>query len=189
MNCSDSYFNGTLLKENDIVVFRVQDDKERALEALKNANIVFEHRKDKVLVIDDFVGLRKLLSKYEGKELSIGIKKAKTRRSTQQLRFYFGVIVQSIQVFLKETTGESYTKEQIHLDNLLNIWGWKPEVETVNGREIIDMNKAPSTGRMSVQDFSKFIELIELDYRHKGLDFPEYKEDSNNNINDYVNER
>ena len=186
---SDVYVRGRLLNDCELVVFGSTAERDNAVQLLQDAGYSVRSNPAMVALIDDFSKISKYLKRYFLKPLVFGISRSNDKRSNRQLRFYFGVIIHGIRTFWKETTGEDYTKEQIHLDNLLNIYGWKPVEEVIAGRTVIRIDKAPSTGDMTVEDFTGFIRKIELEYAEKGLDWTRYIDEGDGTLNQYYEKR
>jgi len=180
MKTSDLFVRGRLIPDSSLIVFGDDLERVNAERLLRTNGFSFRSEKTKVAIINDFVKLHKYIKKFFNKELVFGISVSSEKRSLRQLRFYFGVIVHTIISFYKEH-GEDYTKEQVHLDNLMNIWGWKPVEESVNGRLIIRLDTMPSTGAMSKETFSQFLKAIEKEYAYKGLDWSSVLDDKDGN--------
>lgn len=183
---SDIYVRGNLLMDNEIVIFGSISDRDRAMQLLNNAGIDFTNSRSMVVKIEDSNKLYKYLKKYNGQNLVLGVQRAAVKRTVGQLRFYFGILINHIRQFIYDNTGNMYTKEQIHMDNLLNIWGFTPEIEVINGREIVRMDKLPASGRMDTYEFNLFLEKVKLHYMEMGLIFPELREDSDGTVNEII---
>ena len=95
--------------------------------------------------------------------------KKKNRRSNQQSRYYFGVVVKEIQIRLKQL-GNDFDTETIH--NFLKDKFNKKEL-LGEGGEVIDYFGATTTG-MNKTEFSEFVDKIRawsLDFL--SIDIPE----------------
>ena len=57
--------------------------------------------------------LTSALNQFEGQEITLSIEKAKKVRSTQENRYYWGLVIPLIKAGLKDATGESYSAEQV----------------------------------------------------------------------------
>lgn len=182
MKASDVYIRGRLLKDCELVVFGTREERNEAVDYLRSQGFSVRANQAMIGIFDELNKIGKYIKKYIGKPLIYGISRGDTKRSNRQLRFYFGVVIHGIRMFYEES-GYYYTKEQVHLDCLVNIWGWKPVEETIGGRSIIRMDLMPSTGRMSVEDFTNFLKMIEVEYAEKGLNWTEYINDDDDEHN------
>ena len=57
--------------------------------------------------------LTSALNQFEGQEITLSIEKAKKVRSTQENRYYWGLVIPLIKAGLKDATGESCSAEQV----------------------------------------------------------------------------
>ena len=57
--------------------------------------------------------LTSALNQFEGQEITLSIEKAKKVRSTQENRYYWGLVIPLIKAGLKDATSESYSAEQV----------------------------------------------------------------------------
>lgn len=90
------------------------------------------------------------LSKMEGKEVELTIAKRLRKRSLNQNAWYWGVAIE----LLSEHTG--YEPEEVH--EFLKGKFLKPK-EMIVGKEKASI--VPSTARLSVDGFSKYMDLIQ----------------------------
>lgn len=100
---------------------------------------------------------------FEGVDIVITIQKEKKQRSDPQNRYYWGCVVPLIQSGMKDVTGDTYSKEEVHLF-LKSQFNYKEIVNEASG-EVLRIPK--STTENSTTDMEAYQELI----RRFALDF------------------
>lgn len=96
------------------------------------------------------------LKSFEGVDIVITIQKEKKQRSNQQSRYYWGCVIPLIQSGMKDATGDTYSKEEVHLF-LKSQFNYKEIVNENNG-EVLRIPK--STTENSTTDMEAYHELI-----------------------------
>lgn len=141
----------------------------------------------------DSVGLRRVLSRYKGYDLIVTLEEAQYKRSPQQNRYYWGVIVKSVQGFLLETQGEKITKDEIHAFHLTTIAGYKPITKEVTifdfeqqkfvKQEVMILG-GKSSRNMTVGEFTEFVEKIKEFWHMRDCHIPDPS--GYNTLSDYA---
>ena len=99
------------------------------------------------------------LKQFEGQDIAISIEKAKKSRSTQENRYYRGVIVPLIKAGLKEATGETYSNDQVH--DLLKTRFLMYKVKIKDGEFSGDdeyLTRIKSTTELSTVEMEQYLE-------------------------------
>lgn len=119
-------------------------------------------------------GLRNLLGLHFllGKKLLIELEVFEPRRSDAQNRYYWGVCIPTIRKFLKDSEGVSYTSDELHCFNMVNVVGKKPEIKQVFGMETVVMT-SKTTSQMNVKEFEEFREMLQAYWAEKGCVIPD----------------
>lgn len=154
------FLRGSLIQDCDLVTLDDTKTRDKAFILLERSGYNVKKDQQSVLLVDNPMELFWRLKNLAGKALEFIVKPMRVTRSLRQNRFYWGVVVNAIIEEHYNYTGELVDKDRVHLDNVINIWGWKPEVEQIFGREVIRMDKAPSSSKMTKQEFSEFIDTI-----------------------------
>lgn len=99
--------------------------------------------------------IRKFISEYEGKSIEIVLKKARSKRTDLQNRYYFGCVVPIIQEALKDL-GHRLDKDETHYF-LREKFNYKELVNENTGESV----KIPqSTTTLTKTEFGEYIEKI-----------------------------
>jgi hypothetical protein len=102
----------------------------------------------------------------------------KIPRTLAQNRYIWGVVYPTIQRHLRETTGENFTPEEIHMFNLQKIQKVHLEYRSIAGEDVMVIEDTKSS-KMSVEEFSSMIENIILFCAETwGLEIPAPKGDN-----------
>ncbi len=97
---------------------------------------------------------KKVREMFSGEQVVLSIKKKRKTRSTQQNRYYWGVIVKSFQQGAEEQWGEYLDSEECH-ENLKKECNWKEVVNTISG----DIQKiTESTAGLKTIEFEEYEE-------------------------------
>lgn len=150
---------------------------------------------DGTITPDKALKLRKLLSAYtdEFNRFEITIKKIETKRTANQNRYYWGVIVLSIMRFWEETQGEKISKNKVHAMNLA-LLGMEPKLEkmlipdsrgTLVEREVF-VSEHKTTANMNTKEFGDFIDTLAGYWNPLGCYWMEPKE--TNYITEFLEE-
>ena len=97
--------------------------------------------------------LSKALTQFEGMDIHISIEKAKKTRSTPQNAYYHGCVIPLIRMGLKDTTGDTYSNEQVH--DLMKTRFLCLDVHLRDGEF---MQAIRSTTELSTFDFEEYME-------------------------------
>lgn len=120
--------------------------------------------------------MRKILNHLIGNNIELRIKKLEYSRSDAQNRWYWGVAITRIRAWYKECNGITYTPDEIHAFNIINIIGQKPVISEVMGKEVIVLRQK-TTSKMTTKEFNDFKEQLQNHYSLLGCDIPDPRED------------
>lgn len=103
------------------------------------------------------------INQYEGKEVTLTIKRFYKKRSNDQNAYYFGVIVEHWKNLLREEWGEVLTKDQVHEFLKQNLsFEEKVNEETgeiifnpINGRPIVKQKSTTSNDTRDQEQYHK----------------------------------
>lgn len=124
-------------------------------------------------VFTDFAGQYiSLINTFKGKKVSITIAEEPRDRTEAQNNYYWSGIVEEVKLHHKKTTGEKVSDEDIHRHHLEAIFGIKPEIKNLEGRDYIVLDYK-STSEMSTQEFNVFVEEIIRYWSEQGLTIKE----------------
>ena len=123
--------------------------------------------------------IKDAIQTFEGKQIIIKIEKAKKKRSTQQNRFYYGVIIPIVQNCLKEA-GHVMTNESTH--NLIKLKFLK-ETLFVNETTGEVIERIKSTTELSTSQFMDLLaEINNFTFDYFGVSLPSPNEDLTLNL-------
>jgi hypothetical protein len=118
--------------------------------------------------------IKDAIQTFEGKQIIIKIEKAKKKRSTQQNRFYYGVIIPIVQNCLKEA-GHVMTNESTH--DLIKLKFLK-ETLFVNEDTGEVIERIKSTTELSTSQFMDLLaEINNFTFEYFGVCLPSPNED------------
>jgi hypothetical protein len=118
--------------------------------------------------------IKDAIQTFEGKQIVIKIEKAKKKRSTQQNRFYYGVIIPIVQNCLKEA-GHIMTNESTH--DLIKLKFLK-EVLFVNEETGEVIERIKSTTELSTSQFMDLLaEINNFTFEYFGVSLPSPTDD------------
>ena len=118
--------------------------------------------------------IKDAIQTFEGKQIIIKIEKAKKKRSTQQNRFYYGVIIPIVQNCLKEA-GHVMTNESTH--NLIKLKFLK-ETLFVNETTGEVIERIKSTTELSTSQFMDLLaEINNFTFEYFGVSLPSPNDD------------
>lgn len=123
--------------------------------------------------------IKDAIQTFEGKQIVIKIEKAKKKRSTQQNRFYYGVIIPIVQNCLKEA-GHLMTNESTH--DLIKLKFLK-EALFVNEETGEVIERIKSTTELSTSQFMDLLaEINNFTFEYFGVSLPSPNEDLTLNL-------
>ena len=118
--------------------------------------------------------IKDAIQTFEGKQIIIKIEKAKKKRSTQQNRFYYGVIIPIVQNCLKEA-GHVMTNENTH--DLIKLKFLK-ETLFVNETTGEVIERIKSTTELSTSQFMDLLaEINNFTFEYFGVSLPSPNDD------------
>lgn len=118
--------------------------------------------------------IKDAIATFEGKQIIIKIEKAKKKRSTQQNRFYYGVIIPIVQNCLKEA-GHVMTNESTH--DLIKLKFLK-ETLFVNETTGEVIERIKSTTELSTSQFMDLLaEINNFTFEYFGVSLPSPNDD------------
>jgi hypothetical protein len=118
--------------------------------------------------------IKDAIQTFEGKQIVIKIEKAKKKRSTQQNRFYYGVIIPIVQNCLKDA-GHIMTNESTH--DLIKLKFLK-ETLFVNEETGEVIERIKSTTELSTSQFMDLLaEINNFTFEYFGVSLPSPNED------------
>ena len=123
--------------------------------------------------------IKDAIQTFEGKQIIIKIEKAKKKRSTQQNRFYYGVIIPIVQNCLKEA-GHVMTNENTH--DLIKLKFLK-ETLFVNEDTGEVIERIKSTTELSTSQFMNLLaEINNFTFEYFGVSLPSPNDDLTLNL-------
>jgi hypothetical protein len=123
--------------------------------------------------------IKDAIATFEGKQIVIKIEKAKKKRSTQQNRFYYGVIIPIVQNCLKEA-GHLMTNESTH--DLIKLKFLK-EALFVNEETGEVIERIKSTTELSTSQFMDLLaEINNFTFEYFGVSLPSPNDDLTLNL-------
>ncbi len=123
--------------------------------------------------------IKDAIQTFEGKQIIIKIEKAKKKRSTQQNRFYYGVIIPIVQNCLKEA-GHVMTNENTH--DLIKLKFLK-ETLFVNETTGEVIERIKSTTELSTSQFMDLLaEINNFTFEYFGVSLPSPNDDLTLNL-------
>lgn len=104
--------------------------------------------------------------------IEVRVRPMRYTRSDDQNRYYWGVVVQCIKNFLKETQGEEYSSEQVHIINKKAILGdyltEQKFADPLTGEMVTAYVEAKGTSKMSTKVFYDFVEQVRALWHRNG---------------------
>lgn len=125
----------------------------------------------------------RLLIGWLDKDLEANIKPMRYKRSLAQNRYMHGVIVPIVRNWIKETTGEKRTKEEVYAHLNTNVLGNQLTVTEICGQEVIVIS-GKRFSQYNTKEFSDAVEKIVQYFDEKGLTIPLPNE--NNLLDDHI---
>ncbi len=129
---------------------------------ISDSKIVFQSESD----------AKNIISNFEGEDVLITLNKFRSKRSLAQNSYYWGVIIPTVQQYIFDNMGENYSKEDIHSFHLSRIAGVKVETKEFLGELIMSVD-GKRTSDMDVEQFTEFVNKLQLFWSEKGCFIPE----------------
>ena len=130
---------------------------------------------DGELVIDNYDLARPYLEEHNGKQVTIRVNQHNNKASNKQMRWYWGVAVETIIKEHKNTTGEVLTKDEVHAYNLTEIVKAKVRTKEILGTTVIYVD-AFSLRKMNTKEFGIFKDQLQEFWALKDIDIPDPNE-------------
>jgi len=102
----------------------------------------------------------------------IEISKASKKRSNNQNNWYYGVALPIIINSIEDTTGESYTKEDLHEFHLEKVLEATKVIKETLGETIITYSHK-RTSDMTTTEFMDFKNKIQIYWAERGINVPD----------------
>lgn len=103
--------------------------------------------------------IRDAIATFEGKTISLTIKRHRKQRSNPQNSFYWGIVIPLVQEGLREATGEVRDSNSIHYNILLPMHAPLREIINTSTGEIIQ--ERITSSEMTTSEFMDFIVSIQ----------------------------
>lgn len=129
--------------------------------------------------------LNKMASKNEDNLLEVCVRPFRYRRSDAQNRYYWGVCVPTVMIWLQKTQGHRFSRDEVHQLNLKYVVGASYEVMKIKdpfSGELIEVLKevGKSTSKMNTLEFTNFIEELRGFWHEAGCEIAEPEKDKSN---------
>lgn len=128
---------------------------------------------------------KRLLYDWLGKDIESDIRLMRYKRSLAQNAYLHGIIVPIVRAWIKETTGEKQSHDEVYIYLNSSILGNKPEIRSVLGEEVIVMT-GKRFSKMNTKEFTDAVETILQHFALKGLVIPTPKDGKNNTLDDFL---
>lgn len=135
--------------------------------------------------LEHAVALRHVFRAWEGRRLLLSVEPFARRRSNQQNRYMWGVVVVCVRAWHLERDGHAPSKDGVYA-MLRRLCGHELKIEVINGVEAISMT-GKRFSQMTTVEFENAVTFIRKYYAELGCDIPEPRED--NLLSDYVLDR
>jgi hypothetical protein len=131
--------------------------------------------KNGCLVVENNDQASAYLYPHKDNEVIIRITPYERKASNRQMRWYWGVAVQTIIAEHKERTGEVLSKDEVHAYNLSEIVKPKMRTKEVLGQTVIQIDEF-SLSKMNVKEFNVFKDKLQMYWAEKDIDIPDPNE-------------
>ena len=135
------------------------------------------------LVIDHGKAVSRVLQKWAGKPLEIIITRLWNRRSLNQNRYLYGVIIPCIRNHIRNTEGRTVSQDAAKAHIYKNILQQEIQFEELDGMEYMTF-KGKRFSKMSTVEFNLAKEAVQEYYLKQGLVIPDPVK--RNLLNDYA---
>ena len=112
------------------------------------------------------------LRQYEGKDLVVSVREYKKKATERQIRWYWGVAIQTIIAGHKKATGEVLDPDEVHAFNMNSIVKPKIRTKEVMGVTIIQVDDF-SLSKMNTKEFCVFKDKLQLFWAEKDIIIPD----------------
>lgn len=131
------------------------------------------HLTFKANVINNILSINiELPEEYNNQQVEIEIIKGKKKRSINQNNWYYGIALPIIIQAIEETTGELYTKEDLHEFHLEKVLEATKVVKETLGETIITYTHK-RTSDMTTVEFMNFKNKIQVYWAERGINVPD----------------
>lgn len=128
---------------------------------------------------------RRLIWDWVDKEIETDIRVLRYKRSLSQNRLLWGIIVPTVRAFIKETTGEKKSKDEVYIYLNTCVLGNTPEISYILGQEVITMT-GKRFSQMNTLEFTNAVEKIVQHFALIGCVIPMPKDGTNNLLDDFL---
>ena len=112
------------------------------------------------------------LREFDSADVTVKLSRHRPKRTLRQNNWYWGVACPIIKSFLKETWGETLSKEDVHLYNLNHVLKPTTEILIVMGKQVVGYNmKRPS--EMNTLEFCEFKITLQAYWANAGCVVPD----------------
>ncbi len=166
---------------------RIKTKKEFNLTGFLSNNPDDLGRGEVFLRFDFWKPVRRVLQPWLDNEvkLEFGLHAFRLMKSRAQLGYYFGVMIPMIRAFMKERGDGVFTTDEIHLYNMYKGLGVEPTIRNIGGIEVITTNRK-HVRDMTTLEFNEMVEALQLFWSEQGLELPDPKKGTNNNLTDFI---
>tara|TARA_R100000231_G_scaffold82771_1_gene63223 strand:+ start:199 stop:642 length:444 start_codon:yes stop_codon:yes gene_type:complete len=116
--------------------------------------------------------IKPILQSMENKELVVVLNEYHQKRTTQQNRWYWGVVIPTIIQFVKEESSREYEKEDIHDYNVTELLRPRIHTRDVLDRQVITY-EVKRVSAMTTKEFADFVERLQQHWAERGLVIPD----------------
>jgi hypothetical protein len=109
--------------------------------------------------------LRGVFGHMFGKDLDIQVTILRKNRSNRQNRYLHGVVVPTVQAWLKETEGESFDHDKVYTMLRMDL-GDTLEITQIQGKDVITMT-GKRFSKMDTKEFAEAIDKLVAIYAEK----------------------
>jgi len=131
--------------------------------------------------------LKRILFGWMDKELEVNLQVLRYQRSAAQNRYMWGVIVPTVMAFIKETTGEKKTKDEVYAYLNTHILGYELRTLEIMGKEVFVM-EGKRFSQMNTKDFAEAVDKIITHFDALGCFIQLPQDKKNNLLTDFIND-
>jgi len=139
----------------------------------------------KSLVIDFATTVIRILYPIKDDELEITIKKFRRNRTSAQNRYIHGVVVPTVQAWMKENEGTYPAHDALYAHFRTNIIGDEVVMEEIDGNPTFYLS-GKRFSQCNTVEFAERVDKIILHYAERGLEIPLPVPGSNNITTDFT---
>jgi hypothetical protein len=126
----------------------------------------------KINLIEYYIDAGIIPEEFYYNDLRITLSLYSAKRSVDQNALLFGFAYPLIMAFIKENTGEDFTKDMVHAHNMEEIQGLKYKRGTLYGKEIYVLEKGKSS-KWTKKEFSEAYNKLQNWWAEKGCIIPD----------------